>query len=132
MDSPPRLECKRPQRPYRINYQALNDGIDEEAPLENRIIEEPPSKRRAAVFEPITSDDSSSHLIPIQSPPVELYQQDRLTEALSDVIISCESEVEAYNDEYPRLAIAARDYLAIQLQLYQWKDCLTVEEIYWG
>jgi hypothetical protein len=70
MDSPPSLQRKRPQRSYRINYQALNDGIDEEAPLEDRIIEEPPSKKTRSSVEPITPDDSASQLILIQSPPL--------------------------------------------------------------
>jgi hypothetical protein len=37
---------QRPQRSRRIfDYRALNDGSDEEAAPEDRIIEEPPSKR---------------------------------------------------------------------------------------
>lgn len=93
MDNLPGLQRKRPQRSQRINYHALNDGIDEEAAPEDRIVEEPPSKKARSSVEPITPDDSASQLTRAQSPLSETYQQNALTETFTDVISeSCEPE----------------------------------------
>ncbi|KAJ5085382.1 hypothetical protein N7532_003037 [Penicillium argentinense] len=93
MDESTESQRKRPYRSQRINYCALNDGIDEEAPPEDRIIEIPPSKRARSSVEPITPDDSASQLSRARSPLVAICSQNELTaEALPDVVsISNES-----------------------------------------
>jgi hypothetical protein len=58
---------KRLYRARPIDYLALNDGIDEEAPLEDCIIETPSKKARSSV-ELIAPDDSVSQLTRALSP----------------------------------------------------------------
>jgi hypothetical protein len=72
-------QLKRPHRAQRVNYLALNDGIDEEVPLEDRIIETPSKKARSSV-EPIAPDDSASQLTPARSPLSVAYQQNEQTD----------------------------------------------------
>ncbi|KAJ5283460.1 hypothetical protein N7505_001440 [Penicillium chrysogenum] len=75
---------KRPHRAQRINYRALNDGINEEVPPEDRIIEFP-SKRARNSVEPITPDDSASQLTCARSPlPLAYPQNEQPDDGLTD------------------------------------------------
>lgn len=63
MDDLTEAQWKRPQRlqrSQRIDYRALNNGIDEEVSPEDRIIEEPPIKKARYSVETITPNDSAS------------------------------------------------------------------------
>lgn len=77
---------KRPYRARRIDYLALNDGIDEEAPPEDCIIETPSKKARSSV-ELIAPDDSASQLTRARSPLSVAYQQSEQTDdSLPDAV----------------------------------------------
>lgn len=67
------------QQSMALDYLALNDGIDEEVPSEDRIIETP-SKRARSSVEPIAPDDSASQLTRAQSPLSVAYQQNEQTD----------------------------------------------------
>lgn len=76
MDGPTDTQRKRPYRSQRIDYYALNGDIDEEALLEDRIIEDPSSRRICSSVEPISPEDSPSQLTSIQSPNTEEMSSD--------------------------------------------------------
>lgn len=85
---------KRSQRSQRINYRALNDGIDEEISPEDRIIEEPPLKKSRSSVEPITPNDSASQLTRAGSPLLETCQQNKPTDEVLPNMVSTSYESE--------------------------------------
>lgn len=80
MDESTEPRRKRSHRSRRIDYRALNDGIDEEVSPEDRITDIPPSKRARSSVEPITPDDSASQLTRVQSPLMSICSPNEQTE----------------------------------------------------
>ncbi|KAK9258245.1 hypothetical protein V1519DRAFT_28409, partial [Lipomyces tetrasporus] len=69
---------KHRQRSQRLDYHLLNDGSDDEAAPEDRIVKRFRSNRAGSVE--ITQDDSASQLTQRQSSPADSSQQPELTD----------------------------------------------------
>ncbi|KAK9250001.1 hypothetical protein V1507DRAFT_72217 [Lipomyces tetrasporus] len=71
---------KHPQRSQRVDYHLLNDGSDEEAPPEDRVIKRFRSNIGSGGVELITPDESASQLNQLQSSPADPSQQSELND----------------------------------------------------
>ncbi|KAK9257961.1 hypothetical protein V1519DRAFT_361880, partial [Lipomyces tetrasporus] len=82
---------KHPQRSQRVDYHLLNDGSDEEAPPEDRVIKRFRSNIGSSGVELITSDDSASQLNQL---PADSSQQSELNDdgQVDTSSVSTESE----------------------------------------
>ncbi|KAK9234921.1 hypothetical protein V1525DRAFT_349289 [Lipomyces kononenkoae] len=69
----------------RLDYHVLNDGSDEEAGPEDRIVKKSRLDLSTEVVEPITADDSASQLMSISPVPTDFQTSDNSREETSSV-----------------------------------------------
>jgi hypothetical protein len=93
--NPPADLSARPQRSQRIDYHFLNDGSDEEAPSEHRVIKKPRLIPPPASSELIGPEDSASQLMPNLPTP----------DSYSELLTTGSSETNQFSNPPPQSRI---------------------------